>query len=143
MPIGFSRQLTNKYHLRESCRLSTVAGCGDLVLLRTKAQGRERKTILIPVQILVYAVIATYLVYAAADFHRRNHRSWQAIVSRLSPDASAATRPRRQFRNAGVMMEMADYIERNARDFDAMSLLAFRANALRMRFAALGALIRL
>jgi hypothetical protein len=89
-----------------------------------------------------------YMVYSAAEQFRRNHRSWQAIVDRLSFDWNAGMdfgvpaleKPWTAFRDAGVMMEMADYIERHAREFDATALDSLRVTALRLRFQSLRAL---
>jgi hypothetical protein len=107
--------------------------------------------ILIPFQAALMALITAYMVYSAAEQFQRNHRSWQAIVSRLSFDWDAGMawgspsleKPWIAFRDAGIMMEMADYIERHAREFDAAALDSLRATALQLRFQSLRALTRL
>jgi hypothetical protein len=122
--------------------LLNVEGCGDLVLLCNEISGRERKTILIPVQIFAFAFIASYLIFVAAELHRRNHRSWQAIVECLSPGLGDTDGRWTRFRDAGVMMQMTDFAERNG-FIDATYLREFRSAALGIRFAALKALIRI
>ncbi len=107
--------------------------------------------ILIPLQAALLTLVTTYLVYSVTEQFRRSHRSWQAIVSRLSFDWNAGTafcvpaleKPWTAFRDAGVMMEMADYIERHAREFDASALESLRIAALQMRLQSLMALTRL
>ena len=93
-----------------------------------------------------------------AKMHRRNQRSWQAIVGRMSSEGEAASRTsspgsgealgalwsgqaRAAFRDAGVLMEMADYAERNAWP-DAARMQAVRVAAVQMRMAAAKAMIR-
>jgi hypothetical protein len=93
------------------------------------------------------------------EMHRRNHRSWPSIVERMSPEnrlawGAAATAKSQQaasisitspwavFRDAGVLMEMAYYAERNGTDLDSGRLQALRLNAIQLRFAAAGAIIR-
>jgi hypothetical protein len=92
------------------------------------------------------------------EMHRRNHRSWPAIIDRMSPDNRPAwslpttAQPERPvsisinspwaaFRDAGVLMEMADYAERNGSSFDPGRLQAIRVTAIQLRFAAAGAII--
>lgn len=86
---------------------------------------------------------AIYLGYSAAELHRRNQRSWQTIVSSLVTDSDADAGPWVAYRNAGVMMEMADYLERNARGFDAQDLRELRSHALQLRFYALRSFLHL
>ena len=117
--------------------------CGELVLLRAELRGRERTAILIPIQIFVYALTAGYLIYVATELHHRNERSWQAIVSRLSADPCETDRPLPLCRNSGLMMQMADYVERNAQGFERTSLDEFRSNGLALRLMALRNLIKL
>jgi len=110
--------------------------------------GREGKIILIPLQIALLALTATFMIYCATDQYRRSHRSWQAIVDRLSfardsaasLDSYGAASPWTAFRDAGVMMEMADYAERHGREFDTASLETLRSTAIQLRFESLVAL---
>jgi predicted Ser/Thr protein kinase len=107
--------------------------------------GRENKTILIPLQFAVCAAITLYLVHCRVELQRRNQRSWQQIVSRFSPALQSietarrisATAPRVAFRNAGVMMEIADYAERNSSGLDIAAIEGLRSHALSVRFSAL------
>ena len=107
---------------------------GEPVRLLGVISGTRRQDILIPLQLVLLALITTYMVYCASDQYRRNHRSWQAIVNRLS-FATA-------FRDAGVMMEMADYVERHANEFDSASLETLRCTAIQLRVESLMALAR-
>ena len=94
-----------------------------------------------------------------AQMHLRNHRSWEAISARMSPECRLAwttTAPARAealdaiwikspwaaFRDAGLLMEMADYAERNSLSEDSARMQTVRASALQLRLAATGAMIR-
>jgi hypothetical protein len=77
---------------------------------------------------------------------RRVCRSWQAISIRLSPacyeitTSSASLRPiepRVSYRDAGVMMECADYAERNAPNLDHVVIAGLRNDALQIRIRTL------
>jgi len=95
--------------------------------------------------------MALYMFRRWSELHARNRRSWDEIVSRLSPawkcadllqpgDTTllAAARLWTVFRDAGVMMELADYADRDGRDSGSVQELRF--TALSLRFAALRAL---
>jgi hypothetical protein len=99
------------------------------------------------------------MVGPAIEMHRRNHRSWPAIVARMSPEcrlawsATASSQPEAvnflsakspwaAFRDAGVMMEMADFAERNAMNLDPVRVQAVRIRAIQLRFAALESMVR-
>ena len=91
-----------------------------------------------------------YLVYSWVELRRRNQRSWPAIVSRLSPAWNAAgnyivspgsNKLWALYHDAGVLMELADYAERNDRNLDNRSIQELRGDALRMRFSALKAFV--
>jgi hypothetical protein len=86
-----------------------------------------------------------------SELHARNRRSWDEIVSRLSPawivaeplqpgDTAplAVARVWTVFRDAEVMMELADYADRHGRDSSSGQELRF--TALSLRFTALRAL---
>jgi hypothetical protein len=90
------------------------------------------------------------LVYSWRELHRRIQRSWQEIVSRLSPAGGSdsplergglvSTVPIKSsalFRDAGVFMELADYVERNGLNIDRQLLRELRSDALQLRIAAL------
>ena len=110
--------------------------------------------ILLPLQAALLTLVATFMVLSVTGQYRRSHRSWQAIVSRLSVECDGRTalhasrninlalaHPWTAFRDAGVMMEMADYIERHSPEIDAASLQSLRLTAIQMRFLSLRALI--
>lgn len=93
--------------------------------------------------------------YRWSDLRRRNRRSWQQIVSRLSLGWSGAILVEAGgnsplsganlwtvYRDAGVMMELADYAHRHGRDFDVSSVRELRFTALSLRFTVLRALVR-
>jgi hypothetical protein len=91
-----------------------------------------------------------YLVYSCVELRRRNQRSWQAIVSGLSPAWSAAgsnvvssgsNKLWTLYRDAGVMMEIADYAQRNGSNLDNRSIEQLRGDAFRMRFNVLKAFV--
>jgi hypothetical protein len=103
--------------------------------------------------------MAVYLVLWAAKLHRRNARRWDAMVAKLrfsfssgesSADLAAemdryftgeeiAKRAqtihgrRTMFREAGVMLEMADYAERNGGAEAASLVASLRSHALAIR----------
>jgi hypothetical protein len=93
-----------------------------------------------------------------AQMHRRNSRSWEAIVALMSPGcrlqwgAPPSNRaealgaiwmndPRAAFRDSGVLLEMADYAERNALAYDQARMEQVRAAGLQLRAAATRAMI--
>jgi hypothetical protein len=99
------------------------------------------------------------MVGSSIEMHQRNHRSWPAIVARMSPEGRVAwsamassqsavinfpgaKSPWAAFHDAGVLMEMADYAERNATHFDPLHVQAVRTSAIQLRLAAAGAIIR-
>jgi hypothetical protein len=117
--------------------------------------GRESTTILIPLQLAAFALTGFYMFNRWSELRRRNERSWQEIVSQLSPawngsgplepgdnDPSAAARPWTVYRDAGIMMELADYAHRHGRDFDVSSVRDLRFTAMYLRFTVLRALVK-
>ena len=94
-----------------------------------------------------------------AQMHRRNSRSWEGMLARMSaecrlqwsaaPSARAEALdaiwmkdPRAAFRESGVLLEMADYAERNALACDQARMEMVRAAGLELRAAATRAMIR-
>ncbi|WP_162601922.1 hypothetical protein [Occallatibacter savannae] len=90
---------------------------------------------------------------------QRSARSWEMIVAGLSAEARVQwsstpaaraealaaiwmSRPETAFRDSGVLLEMADYAERNAVSRDAARLEEVRTAALRLRTAAMGAMMQ-
>lgn len=120
---------------------------------------REGTIILLPFQIVFLLLTATVMVSSFVDMHRRNHRSWEEIVARLSPEARvvwnamarkgpdavvsiAAESPGIAFRNAGVLMEMAGYAERNGLASHSGWLQPVCRAAIELRVAASSAMLR-
>lgn len=116
---------------------------------------------MIPVQyVFVFiALIAMPIVWTLIEMHRRQRRSWEQIAVRMSPEcrlayssersdrcklavAVWANSPRVAFRDAGVLMEVADYAERNAADVAPSRLRDFRTAVIELRLAAAGAILR-
>jgi len=106
--------------------------------------------ILIPLQFGVFVLISLYLVYSSVELRRRNQREWPAIVRRLSPAWNAAgsamisSGPDRlwaMYRDAGALMELADYAERSDPYLDDRAIQELRGDALRIRFNALKAFV--
>jgi hypothetical protein len=94
-----------------------------------------------------------------AQMHRRNSRSWEGMLARMStecrlqwsatPSAGAEALgaiwtedPRAAFRDSGVLLEMTDYAERNALSYDSARMEAARTAAFELRAAATRAMIR-
>jgi hypothetical protein len=110
-------------------------------------------------EIAVMAAVAVYLAHWRACLCRRNAQSWESLVARLRPDWSArelsdqflwkeglSTNPedtwtRMQgphglwvmYRNAKVMLEMADYATRNSDNVDRLLLETMRSDAMQIR----------
>ena len=141
---------------RLRCGSSLYRG-GGVVRLLCVSSGRESKTILIPIQIVLFLLISIAMVNWFLQMHQRNSRSWEAILARMSPacrlactssapsealNLLSAQTPRSAFRDAGVLMEMADYVERNSLSKDLANLQNIRDAALQLRLASTGAIIR-
>ena len=104
-------------------------------------------------------MIAVYLGNFAAEQRRRNHQSWESLVGRLhhawhaggpGSGAAIATGWRNlwaAYRDAGLIMQMADVVERDSGSpdtslepsFDPSFLKAIRADAIQVRLAVLKA----
>ena len=115
------------------------------------------------------AVIAVTIYLACSGFlaHRRNTRSWDSLAARvgsgmfgrifvaglsqavkangIDEDFRAIITSRRGlwavYKGAGVLLEMADYVERNCRSIDPAQLDSVRNDAMRSRVSALKALV--
>lgn len=77
---------------------------------------------------------------------RRLRHSWQVIFCRLSPawNGAATTAPTLRltnpwvlYRDAGVIMEIADYADQNGRNVDHRLIAELRSDALQLRTTAL------
>jgi hypothetical protein len=132
----------------------TLRNGGDFACRPTRLSGLETTIALIALQFALFAMIAAYLAFSAATLHRRNRVSWESLSSRLDParlaPAMAVSESARvavlasdrsarwsAFRDAGVLMQMADFADRNSSAIDPSALASLRADAIRMRFAVL------
>jgi hypothetical protein len=140
--------------LRQSLPHSNLRNGGHFAYRPTQISVPEIAITLITVQFAGFTMIAAYLAFSVAMLHRRNQVSWESLSSRidrtwLAPAlhsggsarvaAPGADGPRRwsAFRTAGVLMQMADYADRNGCAVDPSVLAALRADAIRMRVASL------
>jgi hypothetical protein len=125
--------------------------------------------IMVFLQVAAVAGIALYLYRWRAELRRRNAQSWDSLLARLRPDWSARELSDRFlweeglsatpeevwqrlegpkglwviYRNACVMLEMADYAARSARDsegVDRVLLETLRSDATQIRVCVLMAL---
>jgi hypothetical protein len=122
--------------------------------------------ILTLLQIVAFAVVAISLVHWRACFRRRNTESWESLVARLRRGWSAhdltesflgkegLSAPPEEiwkrmqgarglwamYRNAGVMLEMADYAARTSASINSELLASLRGDAVQIRVGALTAL---
>jgi len=112
------------------------------------------------------AAFAVYLVYMRMRMRRRNSQSWEVLLARLRPDWSARELsdhflwkegldvspedawqkmqgPRGlwvMFKNAGVMLEMADFATKHASGVDPVVIATLRSDAMQIRLCVLMAL---
>ncbi|MGA7858751.1 MAG: hypothetical protein WCA11_12525 [Terracidiphilus sp.] len=119
-------------------------------------------------QIGFIPAIAVYLGYCRVAMRRRNKRSWESLIARLSPDLSARSLSEHfpwkeglnatpdetwerihgarglwaMYKNAGVMQEMADFAAENCESIDRTLLLTLRSDATQIRVSALKALFQ-
>jgi len=125
--------------------------------------------IVVLLQAAVVAGIAFYFYRWRSEVRRRNAQSWDSLLARLRPDWSARELSDRFlwkeglsataeeiwqrlegpkglwviYRNSSVMVEMADYAARNARDsegVDRVQLETLRSDAMQIRVCVLMAL---
>lgn len=118
------------------------------------------------VQIAIFTGVAVYFAAWRSRMRRRGAQSWEALLSRLRPDWSArelsdhflwkegidaspedAWRrmqgPRGlwvMFKNAGVMLEMADFAAKSDHSVDPVVLATLRSDAMQIRLCVLMAL---
>jgi hypothetical protein len=99
------------------------------------------------VTLVLFLLISSYLIFSRVELRRRACRSWHAITGSLSPvwtgevSSGRPASPRALYRDAGAMMAMADYAERNASSLDRALIEDLRSNALQLRSIALKALL--
>ena len=117
-------------------------------------------------QIAAIALVALYLSHWRAGVSRRNQQSWESLLARLRSDWSARELSghflwqegveiapeeiwKRMegpkglwviYQNARVMLEMADYADRNGEGVDRMVLETLRSDAMQIRLCVLMAL---
>jgi len=86
-------------------------------------------------QLLALVVISAYLLCRCAYYHRRNTQDWASIQAKLRPGTGRWA----SFHNARILMEMADFAERNGSGLpDADMLISLRKDAMQIRLSALG-----
>jgi hypothetical protein len=116
-------------------------------------------------QFVAFVAVAAYLYRLRAGLRRRNAQSWDALIAHLRPDWSARQLTDFSFsgpsptpaplekwkrirdadglwtiyRNAGVMLEMADYAARNSDSFDLELLTTLRRESMYIRVLVLAA----
>jgi hypothetical protein len=119
-------------------------------------------------QVILISAVAFYLHRWRAGAHRRNTQTWGSLMARLRPDwnsrelsdpslwakRSNATPDEKwkringarglvaMYQNAGVMLEMADFAERNADTVDRELLSTLRGDAMQIRVYVMVALMR-
>jgi hypothetical protein len=119
-------------------------------------------------QIGAVAALAVYLIRWRAGLRRRNAQSWESMLARLRPDWSAHelsdhflwtnkldSTPeetwesmhgpkglRAMYRNASVMMEMAEYAAKNSVTVSPLLLETLRTDAMHIRLLVVMALVR-
>jgi hypothetical protein len=122
--------------------------------------------ILLGLQIGLPFALAAYFAAIRIRLGRRNRQSWESLISRLQPmrclqslsnqfpwkEGLSATPDETWeqihgtrglwtlFRNAGVMMEIADFAARNSESFDPALLHALRNDAMQIRLGAIDAI---
>ena len=110
-----------------------------------------------------------YLCVRRVELHRRNRRSWDAIVEKLLPGSGKASTSadvatdldkrftneaietrarsvpgrREMHRSAGTMMEMADYAERNGGTPTTSAVASLRSHAAAIRIATAKDVVRI
>jgi hypothetical protein len=118
------------------------------------------------VQIAIVAAAALYFALWRTRMRRRNAQSWDALLARLRPDWSARELSNHflweegieaspedawrrmegpkglwvMFKNAGVMMEMADFAAKHSSGVDPVAVATLRSDAMQIRFCVLMAL---
>jgi hypothetical protein len=119
-----------------------------------KRQIAEIAITLIALQFAAFTVTAAYLAFSVVMLHRRNQVSLESLSSRLDPAwlaggsvrvanrASDRSASWSAFRDAGILLQMADFADRNDCAIDPSLLASLRADAIRMRFEVLNSFFR-
>ncbi len=142
----------------ESHRLRRGERC---VHSRCRISSMRRRDSLLLGPIRFFVLVFAYLVVRRVELHRRNRRSWGAIVEKLRPGlgkaaksaevasdmdksftnqaierrARSAQSRREMYRGTGAMMEMADYAEQNGGVTTAPAVMSLRSLAVAIRIA--------
>lgn len=124
--------------------------------------------ILLLLQIMVVAAVAFYLYRWRAGVRRRNAQTWDSLLAQLRPDWSAHALSEHflwkeglnvtfedawqrmegakglwiMYQNARVMLEMANYADRNCTGVDRVLLETLRSDAMQIRLCVLMALAK-
>ena len=119
--------------------------------------------ILTTLQIVAVALVVGYLGYLRFSMARRNKQSWESLIARLQKGWSGrqlsehflwkeglSSTPDHTWeqiqgtrglwamhKNAGIMLQMADYAARNAENIDPALLQALRSDAVQIRLCTL------
>lgn len=118
------------------------------------------------IQVVAFAAVALYFFRWGAGVRRRNHQSWESLLSRIRPDWSARELSDQflwkeglnatpddawqrmegarglwvMYQNSRVMLEMADFAARNDASIDKVILETLRSDAMQIRVCVLMAL---
>ena len=84
------------------------------------------------VQFALVVSIAGYLTAVRIALDRRNCRQWELLTAQ----SQSGSGRRAAFRNAGVLLEMLDFASAAGKPIDASLAESLRAEAMRVRFAA-------
>ncbi len=98
---------------------------------------RDFQILFLLFQFALVVSIAAYLPAVRVMLDRRNHRTWEQLAVRLKAGSGEVT----LFRNAGVMLEMADYARHSENPIDAVLAATLRGEALRVRLAVVWACV--
>jgi hypothetical protein len=145
-----------------------MCACSRHAAQAFKLEKQGRPMIFTLLQVTAVLGAAAYLKHWRDRVRSRNTQTWGSLVARLRPDwnsrelsdpalwtdgASATPEQKWErmhgarglvamFQNAGVMLEMADYAERNSDTISRELLASLRSDALQIRISALDALAR-
>jgi hypothetical protein len=96
-------------------------------------------------QLAVCIALLGYFGQRQAYLRRRNRQTWGSLTAQLQRYSAESKNPWTRLQNARVVMEMADYAERNGDSnleiIAPMQLAALRRSAIEMRLASLKALL--
>jgi hypothetical protein len=107
--------------------------------------------ILYVLQVAAVSAVTLHLVRCRLQIRRRNRQSWNFLSARLDSRWNFAVLHEEEtnatpamlwtiYRNAQIMQQMADYIERNYQNADRKLIATLHRDATRIRFASLASL---